>query len=120
MMHSTWTDVKADRATVDQLCALMVELDARRADIVKTQEAIKSELRRLRPEPGRYPAGDLRLDISPNRRFNGMRAALILPDRTLSTITTVEVDAARARHVLSPEEYAACQTRVGENRVRIT
>jgi hypothetical protein len=102
-----------------ELTALYMEMEDRRVDCVTVQNAIKAEIRRRNPSPGRYPAGNLLVEITPNRRFKPDWAALLLTDRQLSLITVPVPDANRARKLLTPDEYALCQVQVGDNRVRI-
>jgi hypothetical protein len=106
------------QVSTEELAALYAQLDADRVVIVEAQDRIKAELR-ARLAPGKHPAGNLTVTVTPNRRFNSAQAITVLTPEQVAACCVTVVDRATAQQYLPSHVYELCQVEVGDARVTI-
>ena len=100
--------------------AELVQLQAAQAELADREKYVKTQIRRMLPERGTYPVGDLEVSVQANRRFDPKKAAELIADdnvRALVSVTKTEVDRKKCEAML-PDIFDQAHT-VGDDRVVI-
>jgi len=96
----------------------------RLADVLCTVEELEAEASRLRASlaqrlgEGTHTLGKVKATVYPQRRFDPALAVRTLDPSLIPAIMKPTIDSTLARRVLTPEQYAACQS-VGRMTVRL-
>lgn len=90
----------------------LTEVVAAKAELENEERFLRERLRAMLPT-GTTHAGDNIIMIRPNRRFDQTLAASVLTPYELQTVQAITISSTRAREMLSPERYAACQAITG-------
>lgn len=96
-----------------------LELGAAIEQYENERERIKAHMRVL--GRGSHDIGDGRVTISPNRTFNTGYAEKVLTEINPALVeqcSTLKLDSAKVRNILSPEMYERCQ-KYGDDKVTI-
>lgn len=93
--------VAAIARTRDQIKELQEHVEDLYATLPQSQKA------------GAYPAGRYILKVRDNYRFDAATAIKVLPTIVLQSILVSKPDSAQARKVLSGDDYAKCQKKIG-------
>jgi hypothetical protein len=96
----------------------LADVNDRISELQRQGDALKVILRALGPQQRRR-FGDLTLTVSPNRRFDGAKARNVLTPQDYERICVAKPDPTAAREVLPGDLYAACCTD-GEMIVRLS
>lgn len=97
-----------------------LELGAKIEDYENERDNIKARVRRL--GAGTHPIGEGRASVSPQRKFDPELAEKVLteinPD-LVRACSSLKIDSAKAKSVLSPSLYDQCKKSYDEDRVVI-
>jgi hypothetical protein len=106
-------------ATVAAIANRLNYVTAQRKEFEEEERFLRTRLATLLPM-GSTHAGSHTIHVRENRRFDLSTAmAVLTPDeREICSVTTLS--ASRAREVLPPERYTACQAVTGDPVVRVT
>lgn len=111
-----------DTDTIGKVEAIATRLQsvvAERKQLEEEEKFLRQRLATLLPT-GTTKAGDHTVQIRPNRRFDHETALSVLTFEEVQMCSVVTVSAARAREVLAPQRYAACQAETGDPVVRVS
>ncbi len=107
--------------TLDDLLAEWHDLTARRADIDARLDQIKTALAQL--GEGTHTRGANRITIYRTRRFDQTAAWTILegqPPEVITACTETVISSTKAKKILPPALYEACQAAAGKPTVRVS
>ena len=104
---------------VEAIATRLAETTAERKRLEDEEKFLRQRLATLLPQ-GTTRAGGRSIQIRPNRRFDHETAMHVLTPIELEMCSVTTVSAARARDVLPPERYAACQAETGDPVVRVS
>lgn len=105
----------------DALLAEYHDLTARRASIDDRLDQIKNDLAGL--GEGSHECGSDRVSVYRARRFDQKKAMAVLdgqPAPVISACTEIVISSAKAKKVLPPALYEACQTAATKPTVRVS
>lgn len=105
-----------DDPSFDDDIRAYVELDAKRADIQIQLDVIKARIRERGVGTYTGPNG-IKVSVTPNRRFDPVYAAEILPKELIPLVQATKVDPKLAKANLPPVTYEQCMREVGDARV---
>lgn len=101
-------------ASTANLAARLVAIADAKAELDAEADEIKAQLRDL--GPGSHAAGDYKVSITVQRRFDPALAKQVLSDETFESLCTA-FDTKRAKQILAPAIYDACMSESGDPRV---
>jgi hypothetical protein len=104
---------------VEAIASRLAEVTAARKQLEDEEKFLRQRLATLLPH-GTTRAGSRSIQIRPNRRFDHETAMRVLTVIEVDMCSVTTVSAARAREVLPPERYAACQAEAGDPVVRVS
>lgn len=87
---------------IHELAKRIKYLEGLRDEYKEQAEELRTELRALVEEPGKYDAGEYIVQVSTNRRFNEKKAAAALDPKEFELVSKTVVDAAKFK-ALFPE-----------------
>lgn len=111
------TDTLADRLT--PLAAQLADILDKKAQLEQAERIIKAQIRDLVDGPDTYAAGNLRVIVSSNRRFNQAKALPLIPAALAPVVTHLEtvIDKDKFK-ALAPDLYEqACDS--GDDRISL-
>lgn len=111
-----------DEQTLTTIEAIADRLDAAteaRKNLEEEEKFLRQRLAILCPI-GTTQAGDRRVSVRVNKRFDHDTAMTVLTPMEVELCTVATISAAKAREVLAPERYAACQSEAGDPVVRVS
>lgn len=98
------------------LARRLVAIADAKAELDAEADQIKNELRSL--GAGTHAAGDYKVTVSTQRRFDASLAQQILDDATYTSLCTA-FDSKKAKATLPPALYEACMGESGDPRVAV-
>lgn len=110
------------RAVADDTTPTFDDDVRRLVDLQATMKALDAEVETIRARiraHGPGVVGDLRVHVTPQRRFSPVLAAELLTAEQLVEITETSLSGAKAKQVLPPALYEQLLCEIGEPRVTV-